>query len=220
MRIWLAEESNGADSGCLEAALRQVTDQPGEEHILVGSRSLGPSFADDLRAHQVEALIVSGDALPLESALAALPETEIGVLVATAVEHCERYWELAQIHPLWFIPARPTPEDLRLALRGLAACTERQLRWKTRLSSLQQRLDDRIVIERAKGILVQRLGISEEEAYKRLRVSSRRQRRQIRDIAQSLIDTQALLLPEENGYTNQSVMENFEVDESETSAEC
>ena len=61
------------------------------------------------------------------------------------------------------------------------------------------------MIERAKGILVQRLGISEEEAYKRLRVSSRRQRRQIRDIAQSLIDTQALLLPEQNGYTNQSL---------------
>ena len=55
------------------------------------------------------------------------------------------------------------------------------------------------MIERAKGVLVQRLGVSEEEAYKRLRVLSRRQRRQIRDVAQSLLDAQALLAPEANG---------------------
>jgi hypothetical protein len=215
MRIWLAEDLNCADSGCLEAAVQQVTGQSGERHILVGTRPLGPSLADDLRDQQAEALIVSGSAPLLESTLAALPETEIGVLVATTAEHCERYGALAQAHPVWFLPTRPTAEMLRLALQGLAACCERQTRWKTQLNSLQQRLEDRIVIERAKGILVQRLGISEEDAYRRLRVSSRRQRRQIRDIAQSLIDTQALLLPEQNGYANQSVMENFQVDENE-----
>jgi len=61
-----------------------------------------------------------------------------------------------------------------------------------------------VVIERAKGVLLQRLGISEEEAYKRLRVLSRRQRRQIRDIAQSLLDAQALLTPEApaNGFAS------------------
>jgi hypothetical protein len=67
------------------------------------------------------------------------------------------------------------------------------------VARLQRRLSDRIVIERAKGILVQRLKISEEEAYKRLRVLSRRQRRQIRDIAQSLLDTQFLFLPGSDG---------------------
>jgi hypothetical protein len=71
------------------------------------------------------------------------------------------------------------------------------------------------VIERAKGILVQQLGVSEEEAYKRLRVSSRRQRRQIRDIAQSLIDTQALLLPEQNGYASHPLVDACEVNKSE-----
>jgi hypothetical protein len=51
-----------------------------------------------------------------------------------------------------------------------------------------------------RGLLVERVGVSEKEAYKRLRVLSRRQRRQIRDIAQALLDTQALLLPEMNGF--------------------
>jgi two-component system, response regulator PdtaR len=215
MRIWLANDPNGADSGCLEAALRQVTDPPSEGHILVGARPICHSSADDLRAHQVEALVIADGALPTDSALAELVETDISILVVTTAEHCERYQALAQNHPLWFIPPRPTPEALRLALSGLASCSQRQSRWKTQLVGLQQRLNDRIVIERAKGILVQRLGVSEEEAYKRLRVSSRRQRRQIRDIAQSLIDTQALLLPEQNGYTDHSLVEGFEVNESE-----
>src|SRR5262249_61357673 len=74
---------------------------------------------------------------------------------------------------------------------------------KSQEARLQQRLEDRIVIERAKGILVQRLGVSEEDAYKRLRVLSRRQRRQIRDIAQSFLDTQSLLMPDENGFLEQ-----------------
>jgi len=63
---------------------------------------------------------------------------------------------------------------------------------------LQQRLNDRILIERAKGILVERLSISEKEAYQRLRLQSRRQRRPIRDIAQCLLDAQSLFSPGEN----------------------
>jgi hypothetical protein len=84
-------------------------------------------------------------------------------------------------------------EGIQLGLRNLAFESLRTAGWKSQINSLQQRLNDRIVIERAKGILVQKLGIGEEEAYKRLRLSSRRQRRQIRDIAQSLIDTHSLL---------------------------
>jgi hypothetical protein len=64
---------------------------------------------------------------------------------------------------------------------------------------LQQRLNDRILIERAKGILVERLSISEKEAYQRMRLQSRRQRRPIRDIAQCLLDAQTLFSPETNG---------------------
>jgi response regulator NasT len=88
-----------------------------------------------------------------------------------------------------------------MALLGARAALCRQQALKAQVQALQQRLSDRIVIERAKGILVQRLGVTEEEAYKRLRVLSRRQRRQIRDIAQSLLDTQSLLLPDANGFT-------------------
>jgi hypothetical protein len=215
MRIWLADKSNETDGESLETVLRQVLDQPGESHVLVGIRPMDHVSAAELRAQQIDAVIVCDDPAPPHAELVAVLENNISVLAATTAAQSERYKALAQVHPLWFVPTRPTPEMLCLALRGLAACSQRQCHWKAQVDSLQQRLNDRIVIERAKGILVQRLGISEDEAYKRLRVSSRRQRRQIRDIAQSLIDTQALLLPDQNGFADHSLVEGFEVDKSE-----
>jgi response regulator NasT len=215
MRIWLAECSNGRDDESLESVLRQILVLPDENHTLVGVRPLSPSSAAEFRAQQVDTLIVADSAAPPDSVLAELLEANVNVLAATGVEQCNRYRALAEAHPVWFVPPRPTLETLRLALHGLTACVQRRNGWKAQLDSLQQRLNDRIVIERAKGILVQRLGISEDEAYKRLRVSSRRQRRQIRDIAQSLIDTQSLLLPDQNGYLAHSLAEEFEVNQSE-----
>jgi response regulator NasT len=213
MRIWLVENRSEADAGGLEAPLRQLADDLSEGHVLVGVRPAGPSVLRDLRGQQLDAVVIAEPTWPQEPALSELMELDLAILVVTTANQCERFQTLAQLHSLWFIPPRPTLETLRLAVRGLAACRRRQSQWKLQIAGLQQRLSDRVVIERAKGVLVRQLGISEEEAYKRLRVSSRRQRRQIRDIAQSLLDTQSLLLPERNGCANTSFSEN--VNESE-----
>ncbi len=52
---------------------------------------------------------------------------------------------------------------------------------------LERELETRKVVERAKGILQQRHGLSEEEAYLRLRNQSRRLRRPMKDLAEALI---------------------------------
>ncbi len=121
-------------------------------------------------------------------------------MVATSLAGAESYRVLAEQHPIHLTALPAGVEQMGLAILNVLGNMNRQRCWQARIDQLQQRLNDRIVIERAKGILVQRLGISEKEAYKRLRVLSRRQRRQIRDIAQSLLDTQSLLLPEINGF--------------------
>jgi hypothetical protein len=208
MRIWLIENRSEAEVGALEAPLRQLASDPGEGHVLVGVRPSGPSLVRDLGAQPLDALVIAETASRSEPVLTEIAELDLGILVATDIERCERFQALAQLHPFWFIPPRPTLETLRLALRALAACLKRQEQWKLQIAGLKQRLDDRIVIERAKGILVHRFSISEDEAYKRLRMSSRRQRRQIRDIAQSLLDTQSLLLPEPNGSSGHPAADN------------
>jgi response regulator NasT len=58
---------------------------------------------------------------------------------------------------------------------------------------LQDSLEARKLIERAKGILMQRLGLSERDAYERLRQRARDKRAKMKDIAQAIIEAEELL---------------------------
>jgi response regulator NasT len=61
------------------------------------------------------------------------------------------------------------------------------------VSELEDSLEARKLIERAKGILMQRLGLSERDAYERLRHRARDKRAKMKDIAQAIIEAEELL---------------------------
>ncbi len=61
------------------------------------------------------------------------------------------------------------------------------------ISSLKQRLEDRKVIEQAKWIIVNRKGMSEPDAMKALQRQARNNRRQLADVARSIIESERLL---------------------------
>jgi GAF domain-containing protein len=56
--------------------------------------------------------------------------------------------------------------------------------------SLQQKLAERKLVERAKGILQRRRRLSEEQAYLMLRNTSRRRRKPMAELAKEIIETQ------------------------------
>jgi response regulator NasT len=196
MRVWLLQAKAGEDAGGLEAPLRKWAARPENAAWRVELRPAGPGLVANVRAQPPDVIALAESALPAgawaEEVLALGP----AFVVAAEPGRSGAYFALAERHPVLLVPVNPGPECLGLAALSARAAGARQRGWQTQLEQLQQRLYDRIVIERAKGVLVQRLGIAEEEAYKRLRVQSRRQRRQIRDVAQSLLDAQALLTPE------------------------
>jgi hypothetical protein len=199
MRVWLLQAKAGADAAGLEAPLRQWAARPENTAWQVEPRLAGPGLAADARAQPPDVAVLA------ESALAAGTWAEellgLGTAFVVAVEPARSgaYLALAERLPLLLIGVNPGPECLGLAVLSARAARDRQRAGQAQLEQLQQRLADRIAIERAKGVLVQRLGIPEDEAYQRLRLLSRRQRRPIRDIAQSLLDAQALLAPGPNG---------------------
>jgi len=55
------------------------------------------------------------------------------------------------------------------------------------LQSARRALDERKLIERAKGVLMTRLGVSEEKAYKALRNASMTQNRRMADVAEATL---------------------------------
>ena len=68
-----------------------------------------------------------------------------------------------------------------------ARLREQNARLREEARLIQQQLETRKLVERAKGILQKRLKLSEEDAYLRLRNESRRQRRSMRELAEIII---------------------------------
>jgi response regulator NasT len=210
MRVWLIDDDNGKDAQSLEAVLKQLAACPQFGLTLLAARAFSQDLTAELRGRRPDVVLVREPAWPDGPWTQDLLGLGLAVVVATSPERCERFRGLADTHAVSFVPLRPSLECLLLALVSAAASERREAHYQNQVARLQQRLSDRIVIERAKGVLVQRLGVTEEDAYKRLRVLSRRQRRQIRDIAQSLLDTQALLLPGGNGFMDHAASEHLD----------
>lgn len=66
-------------------------------------------------------------------------------------------------------------------------------RLKTELAEANLKLSERKLIERAKGLLMQSRGVSEDEAYHALRKLAMAKKLRLGDVAQQVIDTAGLL---------------------------
>jgi response regulator NasT len=195
MRVWLLEDGEGEGPGGLGPLLREWAARPGHESWEVALLPPGDGLVNEVRARQPEVLVLAEAHCPAGPWAEEVLALDVGLVAATAADRAEPYRALAERFAVHLVPAETTADGLGLAVLSAEAGRRRQRSWQARLDELRQRLSDRVVIERAKGVLVQRLRVSEEEAYKRLRVLARRQRRPIRDIARSLLETQDLLVP-------------------------
>jgi len=80
-----------------------------------------------------------------------------------------------------------------VASEAAIAIENTELMVKTRV--IQEELESRKVVERAKDILMQRLGLSGEEAYRRIQKQSMNTRKSMREVAEAIILTREI----ENG---------------------
>lgn len=84
------------------------------------------------------------------------------------------------------VPPRVLDSTIRLAVARAAAL--RQARQES--ADLKQMLEDRKLIERAKGILMRRTGCSEPEAYRVLQRSSQDRSKRMVEIARAVLDSE------------------------------
>jgi AmiR/NasT family two-component response regulator len=76
-------------------------------------------------------------------------------------------------------------QEAAVALERMLKVTEATYE---RTAHLQRALDSRIVIEQAKGILSERLGVGVEDAFAVLRRAARSHRVRLRELAQRVVD--------------------------------
>jgi signal transduction protein with GAF and PtsI domain len=68
-----------------------------------------------------------------------------------------------------------------------ARLADENVRLQQAAGEMKRRLEDRAIIERAKGILQQNFNLTEQQAYLRLRNESRRLRRPMRELAEAIL---------------------------------
>ncbi len=85
-----------------------------------------------------------------------------------------------------------TRETLRVNIAVAWARYQQHLKLRQRIGELENTLEERKLIEKAKGLLMQKMGITEAEALNRLRRKARDSRRRMADLAQAILEAHDL----------------------------
>jgi response regulator NasT len=79
---------------------------------------------------------------------------------------------------------------------GLAAARHAEFEaLEAEVDRAQQALEDRKVVERAKGLLMTALNLNEQDAFRRLQLTARERNLRLADVASRIVEQQSLLRP-------------------------
>jgi response regulator NasT len=85
------------------------------------------------------------------------------------------------------------PDRIKPVLDAAIARFHMFQRMRTELSATKKALEERKILDRAKGVLMKARGLSEDEAYALLRKTAMDQGRKVVDVAEALVTASALL---------------------------
>lgn len=79
------------------------------------------------------------------------------------------------------------PSDLPPAIEIARSRFEQHIQLNKEVGTLQERLETRKLVDRAKGILMDQHGLSETDAYRRMQTQSMNLRKSMREVAEAII---------------------------------
>jgi two-component system, response regulator PdtaR len=91
--------------------------------------------------------------------------------------------------------------ELQAALQLAAARHDEFQALEAEVERAQQALEDRKLVERAKGLLMSALDLSEQDAFRRLQVTARERNLRLADVASRIIEQRQLLEPKNKPAT-------------------
>lgn len=124
---------------------------------------------------------------PRFSFFAALPEDRFEAMLCTPIVCASRVIGVITVQHRGSYCHSDLQRRLLATLGILVGAEIERARLETENYELVHRLESRKIVDRAKGVLQQDLGISESEAYKRLQAESRQRRRSMREIAEAIL---------------------------------
>jgi two-component system, response regulator PdtaR len=94
--------------------------------------------------------------------------------------------------------------ELEAAIAVAAARHDELLALEAEVESGRQALEDRKVVERAKGLLMSALHLSEPEAFRRIQLAARERNLRLVEVARRIVEQEAVLGPTANGRTRRA----------------
>lgn len=175
------------DESIIRMGLRRILEEAG--HTVYSAENgvtalkLAESCKPDLLILDIKMPEMDG----LEVAREVLNRTQVPIIFLTAYGEQELIERAARLAVMGYL-VKPIKEAELLAMIEVAAHRfEEHARTTRTAAELEEEVTTRRTIDRAKGLLMQREGISEYEAYDRLQVRARNERRTLMEAAQEAI---------------------------------
>jgi response regulator NasT len=196
MRVLIAEDDAVIALG-LAARLRALGHQP------VGPAPDGEHALALARAERPDLYLFDIDMPRLDGLAAARALTEQGlrrpVVVITGVDDPTLLERSVHTGVSAYLTKPIDERELDAALR-LAASRHTELEaLEAEVTRARQALEDRKLVERAKGILINTLGLTEPEAFRRIQRTARDHNQRLADVARHVIEQRTLLEPDKPG---------------------
>ncbi len=165
-------------------------------HIVIGEAEDGQQAVEAARLYKPDAIIMDIK-MPMmdgiEAARQIMAEKPCAILFLSSFNEQELVDQAGETGALAFLMKPFRKEDLGPALE-MAVRRFRQMQSQTKeIDELKDAIETRKLIERAKGILMDRHQMSEGEAFKRIHFQARNQNKKMREIAQSIITAADLI---------------------------
>jgi len=123
----------------------------------------------------------------LAASRAILEQAPVPIILLTAYTNDEFIEEAASVGIMDYLVKPVDERDLVPAIRLALSHFEQLQSLRHEVEDLREALETRKLVERAKGVLMRRLNLTEEEAFSRIQRQARNRQAKMRDIAAAII---------------------------------
>jgi AmiR/NasT family two-component response regulator len=183
MRVIIAD-----DESIIRLDLRKTLEAGG--HTVVGEAGDGETALNLARTLKPDIAILDIKMPVMDGLDAAKAITEEGiapVVLLTAYSEPELVARAREAGVFGYLVKPFQEADLHPAMEVACARFEQMKALQEQVHDLEDRLETRKAVERAKGILMEKYGLTETEAFRRIQTQSMNTRKSMREIAEAII---------------------------------
>lgn len=194
LRIVLVHPPRESDASLRAAALQAGLTEAGYE--LVASLPADLHLPERIAQLQPDMIIVDAESDArdvLEHIVVATRDERRPIVMFTDDDKTSSMEAALEAGVSAYIVAGLQPERIKPVLNVALARFRKEQKLLLELADTKHKLAERKVIDRAKGVLMARHGISEDQAYQRLRTMAMNKNLKLAEVAQRLLDVEDLL---------------------------